>query len=185
MARGQGSDRAAGAHLRSGGSRRPHPPVDPHMSTIVTRLERIPPQAEALKRALAQFADRDDFERAFISDDPDDVNRVVQVKGGFENLVNHLTNIIKRSHALVGLAEPNKRYMQHYVRIVRDDGGLTAGQADALIELHFLRSRLQHASPDVQADEVWEKVRVLQRVLPRARAKLLAWLDRKGHRIQP
>lgn len=156
---------------------------DRHLATIETSLERLPPQTEALKRARAAFADAADWEQAFTSSDPDEVNRVVQVKGNYENIVNHLMKIIKSSHALVGLGEPKERSARSYIRSVRDAGGLTDGQADAVIRLQSLRSRLQHASPDVEPDEVWEEVEALQRLLPRARRKLLVWLESNGHPI--
>jgi hypothetical protein len=158
---------------------------EPDLENILVRLERMIAQEKALRRALEAFTDLPEWETAFDSTDPDVINlRVLPVKGNFEALVNHMCEIVKRSHRLAGL-EPitRNRAVERYVRAVGDAGGLTERQVDRLVELNVMRNRLQHASPDVAADEVWELARALPRSLAGMRRKLLRWLAASGHEV--
>jgi len=106
------------------------------------------------------------------------------VKGNFESVVNHLGEIVKRSHRLAGLEPIAKdRTVARYAQAVRRAGGLTGTQAELLGELSKLRNRLQHSSPDVQADEVWARAHELLDVLPRMSRHLTSWLAERGHRV--
>jgi hypothetical protein len=65
---------------------------------------------------------------------------------------------------------------------VRGDGGLTANQAEVLIRLNRTRNRLQHASFDVQADEMHADTELLLKTLKRLVTSYVKWLA--GHGIQ-
>jgi hypothetical protein len=158
---------------------------DPDLENILVRLERMIAQERALRRALEAFSDLAEWQAAFACTDPDVINlRVLPVKGNFEALVNHMCEIVKRSHRLADLEPITKsRTVERYVRAVGEAGGLTETQVDRLVELNVMRNRLQHASPDVAADEVWELARVLPRSLAAMRRKLLRWLAASGHEV--
>jgi hypothetical protein len=49
-----------------------------------------------------------------------------------------------------------------------DDGGLTANQVDVLKRLYGMRNELQHASPGVQASEVYDDILLLTKTLGRS-----------------
>lgn len=66
------------------------------------------------------------------------------------------------------------------IEAVRRDGGLTKGQAALLSELYVLEGRLEHASPDVDADEVREAIERLRTALPTLIDNARAWLARHG-----
>lgn len=60
------------------------------------------------------------------------------------------------------------------------DGGLTEKQAALLNELYALEGRLEHASPDVDAEEVRDAVERLRKALPELVESVHAWLARRG-----
>jgi hypothetical protein len=49
-----------------------------------------------------------------------------------------------------------------------------------LIRLYELRNDLQHASTDVQADEVHRNVKLLLRSLPGFVRSFMSWLEQRG-----
>jgi hypothetical protein len=57
---------------------------------------------------------------------------------------------------------------------------LAAEQAALLNELYVLEGRLEHASPDVDAEEVRVAVERLRAALPELVKSVHSWLDRHG-----
>lgn len=60
------------------------------------------------------------------------------------------------------------------------DRGLSKDQAALLNEIYVLEGRLEHASPDVDAEEVRVAVERLRQALPRLVDSTHAWLRRHG-----
>ena len=73
------------------------------------------------------------------------------------------------THGLPGLIET-----------IRAGGGFSDQQAETFTELYRTRNHLQHASPDVQADEVHRQVNLLVGHLPRLLKSYLQWLKQQG-----
>ena len=148
------------------------------------KLERLSAQRAALRKAMGQFAgdfDREAWTNAFESPDPDDINRVFAVTGGYLALVNNTAEAIKAGAKLTGLkSTPGMPGLPGIVDAVRVDGGFTKRQAETFVGLHRTRNRLQHSSPDMEADEVHRQVRLLLRHLPGFVKSYLAWLERHG-----
>lgn len=146
------------------------------------RLERLSAQRRALRRAMDQFGDDFDakaWTKAFDSPDPDDINRIFTVTGGYLALVNNTAEAIRAGTRLTGLrSTPGIPGVPGIVAAVRSDGGFTSKQAETFTELYRTRNRLQHSSPDIQADEVHRQVRLLLRHLPRLVKSYLTWLDK-------
>lgn len=71
---------------------------------------------------------------------------------------------------------PRRRATPELIEAARRQEGITRSQADALTLLYRTRDRLQHASPDIRADEVHEQVTVLLRVLPGIVSTFVAWM---------
>jgi hypothetical protein len=69
------------------------------------------------------------------------------------------------------------------IETIRADGGFTDQQAETFIELYRTRNRLQHASPDMQADELHTQVRLLLNHLPRFVKSYIAWLAKHGIQV--
>lgn len=79
--------RASGEPPSPGGG---GPPPNPDVARIRQRLARMAPQTKALQLALARYHDDAGsfdlglWEEAFTSDDPQTINHVVEVTGGYE-----------------------------------------------------------------------------------------------------
>lgn len=161
--------------------------VDAHtaeLDRVDAKLERLSAQRKALRRAMGQFGG--DFNvtvwtEAFESSDPDDINRVLTVTGGYLALVNNTAEAIRAGAKLTGLkSTPDVPGVPGIVDAIRADGGFTSRQAETFTGLYRTRNRLQHSSPDIHADEVHRQARLLLRHLPRFIESYLAWLKKHG-----
>lgn len=174
--RGEGSAADPG----HGGNDRPNAAVD----RIAERLERLPAQRRALRKATRRFGETFNgaaWAKAFESPDPDDINRILAVTGGFQGLVNNTIEALKLGADLAGLEPtPRTRGASGLIEAIRADGGFSRQQAETFTELYHTRNGLQHASPDIEADEVHRQVRRLLRHLPRFVESYVAWLKRRG-----
>lgn len=63
---------------------------------------------------------------------------------------------------------------------MRSDGGLTFAQAGVLNDSYVLEGRLEHASPDVDVEEVREHVERLREELPGLIENIHTWLKSYG-----
>ncbi len=169
-----------------------HEPTDrtktPRLSTdtaelnrLNAKLERLSAQSRALREAMLQFGGNFDAKAwadAFNSPDPEDINRVYTVTGGYLALVNNTAEAI-RAGAKLTSTEPTAemRGLPGIIDAIRVDGGFTPQQAETFAELYRTRNHLQHASSDIQADEVHRQVRLLLGHLPRLVKSYLGWLE--------
>ncbi len=151
-----------------------------------SKLERLAAQRKALRKAINQFGENFDaktWSDAFDSSDADDINRVFTVTGGYLALVNNTAEAIKTGTELVGTNWAPGTGVAGIIETIRADGGFTDQQAKTFIELYRTRNRLQHASPDMQADELHTQVRLLLNHLPRFVKSYLAWLAKHGIQV--
>lgn len=151
---------------------------------IAARLERLPAQRRALNLSVRAFGD--DFDRvewaiAFESAEAVDINRVLPVTGGFLALTNNTVEAVKIGAALVGVqAADGKRGASGAIDAIRLDGGISPEQAESLTKIYRTRNALQHASTDVQADEIHRHVKLLLYSLPGFVRSFVSWLERRG-----
>lgn len=136
---------------------------------------------------MSQFGEDFDaktWTKAFDSNDPDDINRVFMVTGGYLALVNNTAEAIRAGAKLTGLKPtPGMPGVPGIIDAVRADGGFTSRQAETFTELYRTRNRLQHSSPDIQGDEVHRQVRLLLGHLPRLIESYLTWLEKHDLRL--
>jgi uncharacterized protein YutE (UPF0331/DUF86 family) len=151
---------------------------------MAAKLKRLPAQRRALNAAIRAFGD--DFDRiawraAFMSEEVLDINRVLQVTGGYLILVNNTVEAVKIGAALAGLTPAEgRRGASGMIEAVRKDGGVSREQAETFISLYATRNLLQHASTDVEASELHGQVRLLLRSLPGFVRSYVSWLARHG-----
>jgi hypothetical protein len=157
------------------------------LDRIDAKLERLATQRNALRRAMEQFGGDFNAERwaaAFDSSDPDDINRVFTVTGGYLALVNNTAEAIRAGATLAQLKpQPGVPGLPGIIDAVCADGGITSAQAATFTKLYRTRNRLQHSSPDIEADELHRQVRLLLRHLPGFIKSYVAWLE--AHEIEP
>jgi hypothetical protein len=162
-------------------------PRTAELDRIDAKLERLATQRKALRRALEQFGgdfDARTWTAAFESPDPDDINRVFTVTGGYLALVNNTAEAIRAGAKLAGLKPmPDTPGLPGVVAALCADGGITNTQAATFTELCRTRNRLQHSSPDIEADELHRQVRLLLRHLPGLIKSYVAWLE--AHDVTP
>lgn len=154
------------------------------LDRLSAKLERLSPQSEALRKAMRQFGEDFDAKAwgaAFHSSDADDINRVHTVSGGYLALVNNTAEAVRVGAKLTGI-EPTAgmRGVPGIIDAIRADGGFTSRQADTFTALYRTRNHLQHASPDIQADEIHRQTQLLLGHLPRFIKSYLAWLETRG-----
>jgi len=157
------------------------------LNRINSKLERLSAQRKALRKAMDQFGGNFDAKAwadAFDSPDADDINRVFTVTGGYLALVNNTAEAIRTGVRLADLKPtPSMPGIPGVLDAIRADGGLSPTQAMTFTELYRTRNRLQHSSPDIQADEVHAQVRLLLNHLPRFLKSYLRWLQKHDIRV--
>jgi hypothetical protein len=140
---------------------------------VSSKLERLSAQRNALRQATRQFGH--DFEvkiwsDAFASPESEDIN-----------LVNNTAEAVKIGSRLAGI-KPTEGMLgiAGSIDAIRLDDGFSEQQAETFIELYRTRNRLQHSSPDIEADEIHRQVLLLLRHLPRFVKSYVAWLQKRG-----
>jgi hypothetical protein len=142
------------------------------------------------RRAL-ELAIEDNFEgqldavewrNAFDSAEARDANRTMVVTGDHSAVLNAYVEILRASAGsrLLGLLPHRRPHADQVFAAVAADGGLDAGQAALLNEIYVLEGRLEHASPDVDADEVRDAIERLRKALPELVESTYEWLRRNG-----
>lgn len=149
-------------------------------------LETINKHRRALDLAVAENfggeLDPAEWRSAFESSEPSDANRTMVVTGDHSAVLNAYVEILKASTGsrLIGLLPHRRPHAEQAFEAILADGGLTKGQAVLLNRLYVLEGRLEHASPDVDAEEVREAVEELRKALPGLIESTLSWLRRNA-----
>jgi uncharacterized protein YutE (UPF0331/DUF86 family) len=151
---------------------------------MLRKLRRLPAQRRALRAALRSFGedfDRVEWSKAFASEEVVDINRVLQVTGGYLILVNNTIEAVKIGATLADLAlTDGRRGASGTIDAIRRDGCISPEQAETFISLYATRNLLQHASTDVQASDVHRQVKLLLGSLPGFVRSFTSWLARRG-----
>jgi hypothetical protein len=119
---------------------------------------------------------------AFESIEPRDANRTMVVTGDHSAVLNAYVEILRASAGsrLIGLLPHRRPHAEQVFKALAADEGLTEAQATLLNELYVLERRLEHASPDVDAEEVRDAIERLRQALPGLIESARIWLDRHG-----
>lgn len=147
-------------------------------------FEAIGKHSRALDLAIADNfggeLDMDGWRQAFESSEPADANRTMVVTGDHSATLNAFVEILKASAGtrLVGLLPYRRPHADQVFDALVEDGGLSTDQARLLNEVYALEGRLEHASPDVDAEEVRVAVERFRRALPELVESAVAWLRR-------
>jgi hypothetical protein len=155
------------------------------INSIDIRLERLPAQEAALRSALEPYGRGFSAARwnaDFESFDADAINRVHPVTGGFESIVNNVTEAAVAAGKLVGL-EPAKQQrsgVQGYLETLHREGCFTGRQKTVVDEAYTMTSLLRHASPTVDGAELRGQIRRLLRDLREIVGAFVDWLAGHG-----
>ena len=127
-----------------------------------------------------------EWRSAFESIEPHDANRTMVVTGDHSAVLNAYVEILRAGAGsrLIGLLPHRRPHAEQVFKAVAADEGLTEAQATLLNELYVLEGRLEHASPDVEADEVREGIERLRQALPALIQSTHTWLRRHGIELE-
>ncbi|MGH2854837.1 MAG: hypothetical protein ACRDLF_11685 [Solirubrobacteraceae bacterium] len=136
----------------------------------------------AIEESFGGRIDAAEWRSAFESAEPHDANRTMVVTGDHSAVLNAYVEVLKASAGsrLVGLLPHRRPHAEQVFEALVADGGLTEDQAALLNELYVLEGRLEHASPDVDAEEVRAAVERLRQALPELIESAHIWLRRHG-----
>lgn len=126
--------------------------------------------------------DASEWRAAFESAEPQDANRTMVVTGDHSAALNAYVEILRASAGsrLLGLLPHRRPHAEQVFAAVAADGGLDSRQTALLSEIYVLEGRLEHASPDIDADEIRDAVERLREALPGLVESTYAWLRRHG-----
>lgn len=136
----------------------------------------------AIQQEFGGTLDAAAWRRVFESLEPQDANRTMVVTGDHSAVLNAYVEVLRASAGsrLIGLLPYRRPRAEQVFAAIADDGGLTADQTALLNELYLLEGRLEHASPDVDAEEVRNAVERLREALPGLVGGTRTWLRRHG-----
>jgi hypothetical protein len=136
----------------------------------------------AIEESFDGELDRAEWRAAFESIEPRDANRTMVVTGDHSAVLNAYVEILKASTGarLIGLLPHRRPHAGQVFEALVADDGLSKEQAALLNELYVLEGRLEHASPDVDAEEVRVAVERLREALPGLVKSTHSWLSRHG-----
>jgi hypothetical protein len=136
----------------------------------------------AIDENFAGQLDPAEWRRAFQSDEPRDANRTMVVTGDHSAVLNAYVEILKAAAGsrLIGLLPYRRPHVDQVIQALVADKGLSKDQAALLNEIYVLEGRLEHASPDVDAEEVRDAVERLRQGLSGLIDSTHNWLNRHG-----
>ncbi|HEY7932977.1 MAG TPA: hypothetical protein VID48_04050 [Solirubrobacteraceae bacterium] len=136
----------------------------------------------AIKEDFGGTLEPVEWRRAFESAEPEDANRTMVVTGDHSAVLNACVEILRASAGsrLIGLLPHRRPHAEQVFKAVGADQGLTEVQVALLNELYIIEGRLEHASPDIDAEEVRVAVERLRQALPVLIESTHTWLRRHG-----
>jgi hypothetical protein len=156
---------------------------------LIRRLASLETHRCALDLAIEPFGgaalDREKWRRAFYSEDPSDVVARNGLTGCYSAFLNGYVELIKSAAHLAGLTPHKRDHARNAIECMRGDGGVTKKQAEHLHSLFAFEGRVEHASPDITADEVREAVELLRGDAVALIEGAVAWLERCGIAVMP
>jgi hypothetical protein len=176
MARAQGS-RSGRLRRKTGGVK------------VATRFKRLNPKLKALQIGKQKFADQNGqfdraiWEKAFNNEDPATVLDVHGVTGVYVALMNNITEMMMtaaRDRGLAVMSGGAKPPAPQLYDTLAGDGALTVIQADRLKDLNWVRNQLEHSSPTITADEVYEAMALFQQSYQPVLQNYVNWLKEHG-----
>jgi len=140
----------------------------------------------AIEQDFGGTLDPAEWRSAFESIEPRDANRTMVVTGDHSAVLNAYVEILRASAGsrLIGLLPHRRPHAEQVFKAVATDEGLTEAQATLLNELYLLEGRLEHASPDVDAEEVRDGIERLHQALPALIESTHTWLRRHSIELE-
>lgn len=149
---------------------------------LIRRIQSLEVHRRGLDQAVEPFGgsglDPQRWRDAFESVQPTDVVARNGVTGCYSAVINGYMELLKTGAYLSGLTPHKKDSARNTIECVLADGGINPRQADCLHELFVFEGRVEHASPDIRADEVREAVELLRQHAAALIESAVNWLER-------
>jgi hypothetical protein len=156
---------------------------------LIHRIESLDAHRLGLDRAVEPFGggelDARKWRRAFDSMEADDIVARNGLTGCYSALVNGYVELLKSGAYLGGLTAHKKPRAKDAIDLAQENGGVSEAQAELLHTLYVLEGRVEHASPDITAEEIREAVEALRGDAPALIAGAVEWLGPAGLGILP
>jgi len=156
---------------------------------LLQRIESLEAHRRGLDRATEPFGgavlDPESWKQAFDSNDPDDIVARNGLTGCYSALVNGYIELVKTGVYLAGLTPHKKSRAKDAIDLLQDSGGVDERQAEVLHVLFVFEGRVEHASPDIAAEEVREAVELLRDAAGELIASAIRWLGSNGVAVVP
>jgi hypothetical protein len=160
------------------------PPRKVEISRIGRRLRNIDQQLEALDLAISEFSpnrlEDPTWVDAFTSGDPRDINRIMQVMGGYEHVVQNLVEVAKSAGRVTGRADRRRPPANEAIALMDSVGALPKRARERLDDHYVFRGRLSHTSPDVGPEEVADYAERALTEIPAMVGAIRRWLESEG-----
>lgn len=151
---------------------------------LAHRIESLAEHRVGLDQAVAaisgRYLDPEIWRHVFDSHDPLDIVARNGLTGCYSTFVNNYIELLKTGVYLTGMASRKRSRAKETIDAVHQDGGITSEQAAHLHELFSFEGRVQHASPDIDADEVRKAVELLRAEVPNLIRSAVRWLESSG-----
>jgi uncharacterized protein YutE (UPF0331/DUF86 family) len=149
------------------------------------RLRNLDSQLTALAVAIEDFsADRlaaPEWEQAFVSGNPDDINGIVNpVMGGYEHIVQNVIELAKAAGRTTAQLAGRRPRAEDIIEMLRRVGAISAPDKVRLDDLYLFRGRLSHDSPDITAEEMAAYAERILAEIPPMVSGIRKWLATEG-----
>jgi hypothetical protein len=154
------------------------------MARLAHRVESLVDHLTGVDQAVVMFGseelEAEAWRTVFDSHDPLDIVARNGLTGCYSTFVNNYIELLKTGAYLAGLTPHKRGNAKDTIELALQDGVITQEQAEHLHELFVFEGRLQHASPDIDADEVRDTVEMLRAVAGGLIKSAAQWLERSG-----
>ena len=125
---------------------------------------------KALEHAAAELGDDfdlDAFEKAWSSDDPEELKRAYTIQAGYENVINACIKVAQELCQLEGWSGPGVEPSSiEALKLLHEHGVINAKTRSALRDAQERRSDVQHDYVNVAAREIHEAARQVMEYAP-------------------
>lgn len=151
---------------------------------LAHRIESLAEHRVGLDQAVAAISgdelDPQIWQEVFESNDPLDIVARNGLTGCYSTFVNNYIELLKAGTYQTGLTSQRRPRAKETIDAVHSHGAISSAQAEHLHELFTFEGRVQHASPDIDADEVRKAVELLRAEAPELVRSATGWLERSG-----
>lgn len=148
------------------------------------RVRNIAGGLQALDLAMYEFGeDRladPEWQRAFESGDPDDINKIIPVMSGYEHVIQNVIELAKAAGRVTGDLPGRRPRAEIAIEMLQTVSAVSKTDRARLDDLYVFRGRVSHESPDIGADEMARYAERALSEIPPMITGIRRWLAAEG-----